>query len=198
MSANAAELKAQLRRTLREKAKRFSPAERAIASAQMCQRLTEQSVWKRAQSVLFYFPMPDEPDIHCLFQAALEGGKACVFPRYSPADQHYVACQVQNIERDLRPGTFGIPEPAAECPIFDRKKLDLILVPGVGFALNGFRLGRGKGYYDRLLAELLGFKCGVAFDWQMAVEIPTESHDICLDCILTPTRWHEVAGGRGF
>lgn len=198
MSANPAELKAQLRRGLREEAKRFSPAECATASARICQRLTEQSVWKRAQSVLFYFPMSDEPDIHCLFRTALDAGKAAAFPRYSPTHQHYVACQVHNLERDLRPGTFGIHEPAAECPIFDRKKLDLVLVPGVGFALNGFRLGRGKGYYDRLLAEMSGFKCGVAFEWQLAVEIPAESHDICLDCILTPTRWHEVTGRRRF
>src|SRR5882724_3640396 len=98
MSANAAELKAQLRRTLRENGKRFSPAERATASAQICERLTQQNVWKRAESVLFYSPMPDEPDIHCLFQAALDGGKACAFPRYSPADRHYVACQVHNLE----------------------------------------------------------------------------------------------------
>ena len=194
MIGNPAELKAQLRRTLREEAKRFSPAERATASAQMCELLIQRSVWKRAQSVLFYYPMPDEPDIHCLFKAALEGGKACAFPRYSPADQHYVACQVYNTDRDLRLGTFGIHEPAPECPIFDRKKLDLVLVPGVGFALNGFRLGRGKGYYDRLLVELAGFKCGMAFEWQLAVEIPTESHDIRLDCILTPTHWHEVTG----
>jgi 5-formyltetrahydrofolate cyclo-ligase len=198
MSANAAELKAQLRRTLREEAKRFSPAERAAASAQMCQRLTEQNRWKRAQSVLFFYPMPDEPDIRCLFPAALAGGKATAFPRYSSADQHYVACQVHDLARDLRPGTFGIHEPAVDCPIFDRKKLDLVLVPGVGFALNGFRLGRGKGYYDRLLAEISGFKCGVAFEWQLAVEIPAESHDICLDCILTPTHWHEVTGRRRF
>jgi 5-formyltetrahydrofolate cyclo-ligase len=198
MSANAAQLKAQLRRTLREQASRFSPVERVDASARICQRLTEQEVWKRAQSVLFYFPMSDEPDIHCLFAAALAGGKATAFPRYSAANQHYLAGQVHDLERDLRPGSFGIPEPTVDCPIFDLKKLDLVLVPGVGFALNGFRLGRGKGYYDRLLAEIAGFKCGLAFEWQLAVEIPAESHDICLDCILTPTHWHEVTGLRRF
>src|SRR6266581_1090785 len=167
MSANPAQLKAQLRRTLREQAKQFSAAERSAASAQICQRLTEQSVWKRARSILFYFPMPDEPDIHRLFTAALAGGKASAFPRYSRTDQHYVACQIHDLERALQPGSFGILEPTVDCPIFDLKKLDLVLVPGVGFTLNGFRLGRGKGYYDRLLAEIAGFKCGMAFEWQL-------------------------------
>ena len=104
--------------------------------------------------------------------------------------------QVSDLEGSLQPGAFGIREPGPACPLFDLKKLDLLLVPGVGFAFDGSRLGRGKGHYDRMLAETTGFKCGVAFDWQLLVEIPGERHDICLDCILTPTRWHEVAGWR--
>src|SRR5438552_2805913 len=110
MSVDAAQLKTQLRRALREQAKRFSAADRAAASAQMCQRLIEQNVWKRAQSVLFYFPMPGEPDIQGVLAAALAAGKATVFPRYSTTDQRYVACQVLDLERDLKPGSFGIPE----------------------------------------------------------------------------------------
>ena len=196
MSPNAAHLKAQLRRDLRAAAARFSSADRAAASGQICQRLTEQSVWKQAKSILFYFPMPDEPDIHPLFSDALAGGKVAALPRYSDSGQHYQACQVLDLERQLRLGAFGIQEPVAACPIFDLKMLDLVLVPGVGFAPNGFRLGRGKGYYDRLLPAITGFKCGVAFEWQMVIEIPTEPHDVCLDCILTPTRWHEVTGWR--
>jgi 5-formyltetrahydrofolate cyclo-ligase len=97
---------------------------------------------------------------------------------------------------DLQPGAFGISEPAPGCEVVDLKTLDLVLVPGVGFALNGFRLGRGKGHFDRLLAQIPGFKCGVAFDWQVAVEIPTEPHDVQLNCILTPTRWHPVDAAR--
>src|SRR5256885_7701708 len=198
MSADVSQLKADLRRKLRAESQRFSSAERVVASARICLRLAEQEVWKRAQSILFYYPMADEPDIRLSFAEALAAQKVTVLPRYSPQDGHYEARQVVGIKGELQPGAFGIHEPASACPLFDLKKLDLILVPGIGFALSGFRLGRGKGYYDRLLAQVAGFKCGVAFDWQMAVEIPAEPHDIRLDCILTPTRWHEVAGGRGF
>jgi 5-formyltetrahydrofolate cyclo-ligase len=65
----------------------------------------------------------------------------------------------------------------------------LVLVPGVAFDLRGRRLGRGKGFYDRLLADAGGLKCGVAFDEQIVTEIPVEPHDVSVDCILTPTRW---------
>jgi 5-formyltetrahydrofolate cyclo-ligase len=67
----------------------------------------------------------------------------------------------------------------------------LILVPGVAFDLHGGRLGRGKGYYDRLLKELRGTTCGVAFDQQVVEAIPVEPHDVRLDHVLTPTRWIE-------
>jgi len=196
MSLDPGELKADLRRNLRAKAKDFSATERATASEAIRSLLEKQAVWKQAQSILFYFPMPDEPDIHPLFGAALAGGKTALLPRFSASEGHYVACPVRDLDSDLQLGAFGIQEPNSACPIFDLKKLDFVLVPGIGFALNGFRLGRGKGYYDRLLAEMPGFKCGVAFDWQIVFEIPAEPHDICVDCILTPTRWHEVKGPR--
>jgi 5-formyltetrahydrofolate cyclo-ligase len=74
-------------------------------------------------------------------------------------------------------------------------RLDFALVPGLGFTTDGRRLGRGKGYYDRVLAQVRGFKCGVAFDQQIVDEIPAEPHDAQLDCILTPTRWCRVTRG---
>jgi len=140
--------------------------------------------------------MADEPDIQPLFEDALKDGKTSLLPRYSMESRHYLPCQVRDFSCELQVGAFGIQEPSAACPIFDRKKLDLALVPGIGFAFDGSRLGRGKGYYDRLLAEISGCKCGVAFDWQIAPQIPAEPHDVRLDCILTPTLWHDVTGRR--
>ena len=68
-------------------------------------------------------------------------------------------------------------------------RLDLALVPGLGFDARGHRLGRGKGHYDRLLAGFGGRKIGVAFDFQIMAEVPCEAHDIVLDDIVTPARW---------
>ena len=85
--------------------------------------------------------------------------------------QHHVSAPAL----DLEPGQFGVLEPRAACPAVPLNALDLILVPGVGFAPDGRRLGRGKGYYDRLLAGFQGTKCGIAFDWQVAMEIPASA-----------------------
>jgi 5-formyltetrahydrofolate cyclo-ligase len=59
----------------------------------------------------------------------------------------------------------------------------------VAFDLHGHRLGRGKGYYDRLLTAVRGTACGVAFDQQLVPEIPIGPHDVRMNCLLTPTRW---------
>ena len=191
-------LKAELRRNLRAEAARHTPAERAAASAVIRARLTEKDLWRKAKSILFYSPLADEPDIGPLIKQAVALGKVAALPRYAQVAGSYAACQVIELEHDLRPGRFGIPEPGPACAALDLKKLDLVLVPGVGFDPSGLRLGRGQGFYDRLLAEVPGLKCGVAFDWQVTVEIPAQSHDIRVDCILTATQWHEVAGRRGF
>jgi 5-formyltetrahydrofolate cyclo-ligase len=70
--------------------------------------------------------------------------------------------------------------------------LDLVLAPGVAFDLQGHRLGRGKGFYDRLLADVRGVKCGVAFDEQIVDAVPVGPLDVGVDCLVTPTRWLEV------
>ncbi len=198
MSIDPAEIKAALRRQLRERLQSLSAEERSEASAQIRQRLAEQPVWQKARSILFYVPTHNEPDLWSLAIEALGLGKLVALLRHAADTDSYAPCLIREPSGDLQPGRFGILEPAAHCPVFDVKQLDLVLVPGIGFTIDGGRLGRGKGYYDRLLAEVPGFKCGVAFDCQMAGEIPLEPHDVRLNCILTPTRWHLVTGQPRF
>jgi len=112
-------------------------------------------------------------------------------PRFIRTTNQYTACQIKDPLTDLQLGRFGIREPAEHCADLTISQLDLLLVPGVAFDLHGRRLGRGKGFYDQLLAVASGTTCGVAFDEQIVKEIPVEPHDIFVDCILTPTRWLE-------
>ena len=155
-------------------------------------RLVTQAVWREAQAVLLFYPMALEPAVWPLAEVAWRAGKVVALPRHDQATNSYVAARINDVEGDLAPGRFGIREPRPECPPVNR--LDLALVPGLGFTLDGGRLGRGRGYFDRLLAAIPGFKCGVGFDCQVALELPLQPHDVRLNCILTPTRWHLTAG----
>jgi 5-formyltetrahydrofolate cyclo-ligase len=193
MTADLNAQKALLRKEIRAALQKISPAARNAASAQLCIRLKEQSFWKNAASVLFFAPLPDEADVWPLLEETVAGGKIAALPRFDPADQGYAACRVQNPQSEIAVGQFGIREPKPGCAEMVLSRLDLILVPGVAFDLCGRRLGRGRGFYDRLLAETRGVKCGIAFDEQIAGEVPTGEHDLQMDFILTPSRRVETA-----
>lgn len=193
MSQDPAGLKAEARQRLRDQLKRLSQPDRASGSAAIRAILKSQPVWESARAVLLFVPTRDEPETSPLISDALDAGKIVTLPRHVPGSDSYAACRIMNPRADLAPGRFGIPEPRPECPIFPMNELDFVLVPGIGFAPDGGRLGRGRGYFDRLLAAVPGFKCGVAFDCQIAAGLPLEPHDVRLDCLLTPTRWHPTA-----
>jgi hypothetical protein len=127
-----------------------------------------------------------------LVEQSLRLGKEVALPRFDRTTNTYLACQINELPKDLALGRFGIREPTKSCGEMRLNRLDFILVPGVAFDLHGRRLGRGKGYYDQILAAARGKTCGVAFDEQIVREVPVEPHDSDVNCILTPTRWIEL------
>jgi 5-formyltetrahydrofolate cyclo-ligase len=185
------ESKTELRRSMRARLKGMTPEQRAEASQKARALLEQQSVWKNANLIFFYAPMGEELDIWPLLRDSLAAGKVVALPRFDPATKRYIACQVEDLSRDLGEGNFGIREPGGHCVAIPPNRLDLILVPGVAFDVHGRRLGRGKGFYDQVLTSVRGTTCGVAFDEQIVEAIPVEPHDVHLNCILTPTRWIE-------
>jgi 5-formyltetrahydrofolate cyclo-ligase len=185
--------KATLREAMRRELRALSAAHRQSASAQLCQRLRAESLWTNAKSLLLFAPLSDEPDINPLLEDAWRSQRLVALPRYDAALGRYEAALVRHRE-DLHRGKFGAFEPGAGCPALPLNPLDLILVPGIAFDFGGRRLGRGKGFYDRLLAEVPGHKCGVAFDLQVVTGLPEESHDVRVDSILTPSRWQLCQG----
>jgi len=184
--------KQDLRVKMRAVVNNLSAGHRAAASARARGQLEQKAVWQNAHSVLLFAPMHDEPDIWLLLSSALKSGKVVALPRFDAATDAYSAAQIKNPARDTREGRFGVREPAGSCPPVPLNRLDFVLVPGVAFDLRGRRLGRGKGYFDRLLAAVRGTKCGVAFDEQIVTEIPFEPHDVLVNCILTPMRWFDI------
>ena len=187
--SSSSEAKPALRTRLRAELKSLAAAARANASAELCARVRASAAWQSARAVLLFFPLPSEPDISPLLADALADGKLLALPRFNATTNAYEPVQVRDLGRELVTGPFGVHEPVAACPVVPLNRLDLALVPGLGFDACGHRLGRGKGHYDRLLADFTGEKIGVAFDFQMVVEVPREPHDIALDAVVTPSRW---------
>ncbi|HEX9045928.1 MAG TPA: 5-formyltetrahydrofolate cyclo-ligase [Verrucomicrobiae bacterium] len=178
--------KIELRQRIRANLARVSLAVRLAESLDLCRRLEPQL--QSAHSILFYAPLPDELDVWPLLEKLLPARRVCALPAFDDATQFYSARRVKNLETDIFTGKFGVSEPAVDCEEIPLDRFDLVLVPGMAFDLQGNRLGRGRGFYDRILAKASGVKCGVAYDFQLLEQIPVEAHDAQVNFIFTPSR----------
>jgi 5-formyltetrahydrofolate cyclo-ligase len=165
----------------------------AARSGEICRRLVGTKAWKEAGAVLIFLSMPSEVDTAPIIAAARKEGKAVACPR---VDGGSIAFHLLPDGAMLTPGVFGIREPDASSPRFDwGTGLDggriLIVVPGLAFDGNRRRLGRGKGFYDRILAEA-GVRApgrttalAVCFSGQLLDEVPHGPSDLPVDLIVT-------------
>lgn len=162
---------------------RMPPDSRAEKSARICAAIANSSAWQAACTVAIFAPQPREPDVELLWMHGT--GKTLAYPRVE--EGRLDLYRVDSVY-ELLPGAFGVREPAVHAMhAVPPDSLDLILVPGVAFSADGARLGRGGGYYDRLLASLPAHTCkmGVCFDSQVLPEFPVEPHDQHVDFIAT-------------
>jgi 5-formyltetrahydrofolate cyclo-ligase len=186
--------KSDLRKQIRAALENLPPEKRAADSVQLCENLKNQFFFQSATTILFFAPLPMEVDLWPLLEESFAAEKIIALPRFDSANQNYAACRVQDLEKEIISGRFSIREPHKNCAEIPLHEVDLILVPGIAFDLHGNRLGRGKGFYDRLLQKVRGSKIGIAFDEQIAEKIPVEPHDVRMDFILTPTRCVKIEG----
>jgi 5-formyltetrahydrofolate cyclo-ligase len=161
---------------------RIRPGARATDSATICDRLAALTCWHDSDTVLLFAPLQDEPDVFLLPQ----NGKRFCYPRYNP-DRGYEAAAADD-RGELSAGKFGIMEPSPDAMEVSGNEVDLIIVPGMAFDKNCYRLGRGRGFYDQWLLNLSGVKIGMGFDHQLIDCVPREAHDVKLDGVIVPSR----------
>lgn len=168
--------KAELRKLLRQQ-----PA--SGDSGALCRRILDSGWFQRAETVLAYCAIAPEPDLEMVLEAALSQGKTLLLPRCEP-DGTMTARWVRDLG-ELQKGAYGIREPGAGLPVFPPERIQLILTPGMAFDRRGGRLGRGKGYYDRFLAQAGGMTVGVCFGARLLDLVPMEPHDHRMDAVVT-------------
>ena len=186
--------KSELRTAIRLRTPSMTSEVRAAESERLCARVVGLPEWKNAGSLAGFCSRWDEPDLRWVLEAAWAEAKVLVLPAFEPASGAYLLRRVLG-PGDLVPGRFNLLEPAPTCPVVPVESLDLALVPGICFSPEGGRLGRGKGFYDRLLHSLRGISCGVGFDFQIEPFVPMESHDVPMQLVLTPSfLWRPARG----
>lgn len=168
--------KKELRHYIREQKKMHSADELSAMSCRICESIKMDGVWRASGVVLLYHALSDEVDTQILIDNAMFVGKKVLLPVVVGDD---LELRVYEGPESLSQGAFGILEPTgALYPESDYDKIDLAIIPGMAFDSYCNRLGRGKGYYDRLLPRLTNaYKIGVCFPFQRLENIPSEPHD---------------------
>ena len=184
--------KAALRREILARRDALHPAARARLSAAALARVVALDAFQRARVVLAYASFGSELDTRPFLRAVLAGGRALVLPRVDRGARRLALHEVRDLDTDLQPGTWGIPEPApARCRAVALAEVDFVLVPGVAFDPSGGRVGYGAGYYDRLLAALAPPApplVAAAFELQVVPAVPVLPTDRRVDLVVTESR----------
>ena len=182
------ESKSSLRKRMLSARAAIGPAERALADKAINKTIIGVEAFARAFLVAGYVSDGTEPDLAECFELVLKSGRRLCLPRTS-ADGAYGFAEILDYPGDLVSGKYGLKEPKQEAKAVGPIELKeaLWLVPGVAFDDEGGRLGRGKGVYDRLLAEGCGHSIGVFYECQKCASLPKEGHDLDLDMIVTET-----------
>ncbi len=179
--------KGHLRKIMLDRRNKLSDEEITAKSKKIMDFVFSLEQFSKAKTVMFYVDAKNEVRTKEAIMKALKLNKRVVVPKVY---KHQVlkAIQIKGLD-ELCLGTFGILEPVHDQQAFPRD-IDLVLVPGVAFDEDGYRLGYGGGYYDNFLPQLRANvkKVAIAFDIQVLKTVPSEKHDVRMDFIITESK----------
>ncbi len=178
--------------------RQLAPDQAAAAGGAVVERVSQAPAFRERARLALYAALPDELPTRPLYEVARTLGKVLLWPRIAAeGDLEFAPCRRWE---DLVPERYGVlaPPPGQESVALGEN--DLLLVPGVAFDLRGGRLGRGGGYYDRVLGEIGKggpLSLGVGFEFQLVEEVPREPHDQALDALVTESRLQWIGERAG-
>lgn len=175
--------KQEQRQFIRAQKKQYTAAQLTAMSIGICSKVLASAWWREAGTLLLYYPLADEVDVRPLIKEAFESGRQVLLPVCVGEE---LELRIYEGEDSLREGAFGIMEPTGQLFAPEHfPDIQLALVPGMAFDRVGHRLGRGKGYYDRLLPKLTKARLqGICFPFQLLDEVPADPHDIPVQEVL--------------
>lgn len=164
-----------LRIEMKRRNRGLTADERREASQRIFERVAALPEFAAARCVGVFCSLPDEPDTAAVLEE-WSGEKRVVVPRVEGEEMRFYDYD----PAAMAVGAFGIVEPGPEARLCRPDRIDLLVVPGVAFTRSGLRLGRGKGFYDRYLAQsgVRAVPVGVCYAHQLVADLPAESHDV--------------------
>ena len=186
MSEDQQSIKAEVRQACLCQRTSLGEQERKRKSLIIQQKLMDLPEFQLAKTVMLFLNFREEAETTALAEAMIAGEKRLILPRCAPHGI-LLPIEVRDLNQDIEPGTYGIREPKLTLGVVEPSEIDLIIVPGSGFDLQGNRLGYGGGYYDRffMLLNPLIPKIALGFECQIIPEVPIDQHDAKMTMLIT-------------
>lgn len=182
---NIKEIKTGLRQKYRGIRESLSPPQKLQLDSDIQSRLLSLREYSKEDTVFTYISKALEVDTLAIVRAAWANHKKVAAPRCVPGTRDMEFYYIRSME-DLAPGTFGVLEPVPErCEQVTDESHGFCLVPGFGFDVQGFRLGYGRGYYDRFLSRFGGFTVGICYSSCVQWNLPHGYYDRAVDLLVT-------------
>ncbi|TCS79569.1 5-formyltetrahydrofolate cyclo-ligase [Tepidibacillus fermentans] len=179
--------KESLRRFFTEKRNQLDPKIVRNTSAKIVQHLLHHPIYQNSNTLMVYLSFRNEVDLTLLIENAWQQRKKVIVPKTNPTNKQMVPYFIQSWN-ELEEGNYGILEPLiCDKNPFPIDQIELVLVPGLAFDQEGYRLGYGGGYYDRFFDRYrkLPYLIGVAYDFQLVQHLPRDDHDYSVNEICT-------------
>lgn len=180
-------IKNEIRAEMKAFLKAMNPEERHRRSLAACERLAATREFKTAQLVMLFLSMPSEVETASLAMRAWQEGKSIAVPRVDWETKRMDPLEIRSLDTGLQTIGQGFRQPVTGT-VVPLALIDMVVIPGLAFDRKGFRVGRGRGFYDRFLSQqdFQGVRCALCFHEQLLdAEIPREPHDVPMDLIVT-------------
>ena len=190
---NIKEYKQELRKSCREKRENLSPEIKRDLDLKIAVNIRKLKEYSPARTLLIYMSTPMEVDTRKIIENAWADGKKVAVPRCIPGTRDMEFHYIESFE-ELHSGTFSVLEPQESKPIVTDFSGCLMIVPGMQFDMQGYRIGYGKGYYDRYMVKFKGISVGICYADELKPFMYHGRYDRAVNIVLTDKKIRTCKG----
>ncbi|AZV44387.1 hypothetical protein BAOM_3778 [Peribacillus asahii] len=178
------EMKRKIRNDMKATLERLSEEQRIKYTNQITEQLFHLEEWKKAKVIGITIAVPPEVPTASIIEQAWSEGKKVAVPKCYPQTKVMEFKEITSFQQ-LESVYSNLLEPIAETVCVDSEEIDVLIVPGLAFTKEGYRLGFGGGYYDRFLVSFKGTTLALAYECQLVESLPIEAHDLPVHQVVT-------------